>query len=309
MVVTLNWVVTPADWERHFVAAERSNLLQSWAYGEAKANVERVDVRRALVLSDDAPVALLQVLERQIAGLIVLCRINRGPLWLASPERTDVAGVMDELRRSARWWHGRVMGIAPELSGSFNPALARQGYRRRAGPAWSSAWIDLNQPPATLRATLRSKWRNLLVAAERMGVEACPDRGDEAFEWMLARYRELREGRGFGGISEALLRALRVADQDFVVLRARLAGEWVAGILVVRHGTSATYLVGWNGPEGRRVNAHNLLLWQALLVLKASGCRWFDLGGIDDVGTPGIANFKRGLGGSEYTLAGEFISF
>jgi hypothetical protein len=309
MSVTLNWGVAPADWERHFVAAERSNLLQSWAYGDAKANVEQVAARRALVLSDDAPVALLQVLERRIAGFIVLCRINRGPLWLVSPERTDVVGVMHELRRSARWWHGRVMGIAPELSGSFNPALARQGYRRRAGPAWSSAWIDLAAPAETLRATLKSKWRNLLVAAERMGVEACPDRGDEAFEWMLARYRELREGRGFGGISEALLRALRVADQDFVVLRARLAGEWVAGILVVRHGTSATYLVGWNGPEGRRVNAHNLLLWQALLVLKASGCRWFDLGGIDDVRTPGIANFKRGLGGSEYTLAGEFISF
>ena len=36
------------------------------------------------------------------------------------------------------------------------------------------------------------------------------------------------------------------------------------------------------------------------------GYHWFDLGGINEKLTPGITHFKRGLGGKEYTLIGEY---
>ena len=38
------------------------------------------------------------------------------------------------------------------------------------------------------------------------------------------------------------------------------------------------------------------------------GYHWFDLGGINEESTPGITHFKRGLGGKEYALIGEFGS-
>ena len=91
------------------------------------------------------------------------------------------------------------------------------------------------------------------------------------------------------------------------VFQALLDGQGVAGILIVRQGISFTYQIGWNSLEGRRVYANNLLLWNAVLEMKKRGCVWFDMGGIDEENTSGITKFKRGLGGEEYTLVGEWI--
>ncbi|MBW2127632.1 MAG: peptidoglycan bridge formation glycyltransferase FemA/FemB family protein [Deltaproteobacteria bacterium] len=82
-------------------------------------------------------------------------------------------------------------------------------------------------------------------------------------------------------------------------------GRPVGGIAIACHGIAATYLVGWNGPEGRRLKANQFILWQAISYLKLHGFHWFDLGGIDPDRTPGITKFKLGLGGQVYELVGE----
>ena len=90
-----------------------------------------------------------------------------------------------------------------------------------------------------------------------------------------------------------------------MVFRALWNNKVVAGICVVPHGVAATYLMGWNGEQGRKLKANQLLLWEAVTHFKKAGYRWFDLGGIDEENTPGIANFKLGMNGERYELAGE----
>ena len=97
-----------------------------------------------------------------------------------------------------------------------------------------------------------------------------------------------------------------VPDTDFLVLDAVLDGAPVAGTICIRHGNSATYQVGWNGSDGRRCHAHNLLLWQSALRLRDSGCTWLDLGGVNDQDAAGIARFKSGMGGAAVTLVGGY---
>ena len=75
------------------------------------------------------------------------------------------------------------------------------------------------------------------------------------------------------------------------------------------HGSAATYLLGWNGEEGRRLKANHFLLWNAMLLLKEQGIRWFDLGGFDIDNTPGISEFKLGVNGKRYALLGEGWSY
>ena len=91
------------------------------------------------------------------------------------------------------------------------------------------------------------------------------------------------------------------------MLSAHRGNQLIAGIVLVRHGSSATYFISWSGEAGREVNAHNLLLWRAIEVLKKDGVRWFDLGGVDAVHAPGIARFKLGMGGEPTTLAGSCL--
>jgi lipid II:glycine glycyltransferase (peptidoglycan interpeptide bridge formation enzyme) len=130
---------------------------------------------------------------------------------------------------------------------------------------------------------------------------------------MLERYRSLLTERGFGATPPELVQSLAdhaFRPDDMLVLRAVAeTGEVVAGILVARHGDAATYLIGWNGDEGRKRKANNALLWAAMVDLPRRGVRFLDLGGIDDRLTPGIAAFKRGINGEEYRLAGEFVGF
>jgi hypothetical protein len=42
-----------------------------------------------------------------------------------------------------------------------------------------------------------------------------------------------------------------------------------------------------------------LLQWNMIQRLKGSGVRWYDLGGIDPEGNPGVYAFKRGFSGMD----------
>ena len=73
-------------------------------------------------------------------------------------------------------------------------------------------------------------------------------------------------------------------------------------MLLFRHGNTATYLLGWNSPEGRRRRAHNLLLWRAVLELRERQVGWLDFGGVNPA-APGVARFKLGMSRDLRTLA------
>ena len=53
------------------------------------------------------------------------------------------------------------------------------------------------------------------------------------------------------------------------------------------------------------MKANQFLLWNAMMLLKEQGIRWFDLGGIDEESTSGISQFKLGVNGTRYALVGE----
>ena len=132
---------------------------------------------------------------------------------------------------------------------------------------------------------------------------------DHLFEWMMSRYQETMRVKSFQGPAVSLVsvlqRDLPVASR-LLVLRAVHDNEPIAGICLAYHGAAATYLIGWNGQNGRKLKANQYLLWQAIAHLKRSGFNGFDLGGIDDEDTSGIASFKLGLGGERYELVGEY---
>jgi len=52
--------------------------------------------------------------------------------------------------------------------------------------------------------------------------------------------------------------------------------------------------------EGRECKAAYVVLWEAIRQCRDSGMRWFDLGGIDPDGNPGVYHFKAGLGGVHF---------
>jgi hypothetical protein len=297
-----------SDWEAQ---ADRSNLMQNWGYGEAKSESSGWRVRRGVFYRANEPIALLQVLEKRIAGFLRITRINRGPLSIRALDAREHQAVWTELSRLGKILSGRLLSVAPELdlSGLSLALLAGLEFRQFSPNAWESACVDLGLDLNMLRKRLDGKWRNMLVSSERAGLRLEVERDNVALEWMLSRYQELKLAKGFTGLPIAMYVALRNHldhGSKLFILRSIHEGEPIAGICLISHGATATYLLGWNGDRGRALKANQYLLWCAISLLKELGLRWFDLGGISEEHTPGISAFKLGLNGSRYELVGEY---
>ena len=314
---TLDWndCRRPA-WDRLLASAGRSSLEQSWSYGDAMAARTGVTVERAVIRHAGAPIAVVQLFRQRALGLVTIVRIVRGPLWVDARLADGVdapvrAAVHRMLRAAVSLRRSEALFWMPELLDTpANQALMRAAGTRRMVTGYSSAWLDLSAGEDTLRAGLAGKWRNALVAAERRDTRVTvADDGRGLAELMVAYGAFRRRGR-FVGPPGALVTAIAEAGRhtkDALVVSALAGGDDIAGVVLIRHGVSATYFVSWTSPEGRRRNAHNLLLWRGIQVLAKSGTVWLDLGGLNTAAAPGIARFKLGLRPEIFTLAGTYF--
>jgi CelD/BcsL family acetyltransferase involved in cellulose biosynthesis len=308
--ITTELVADKARWDNLVASCPAPHLPQGFAYGEGKA-AKGWTIRRVLLLAAGKPVAIATVLELRRFGLRLLNRINRGPLFLdPTPDAATVVAVYAALRR--RWgriWTAPLL-IAPALpqGPASDTLLRRAGYRLRHRRSWQSGRIDLTVGEDALWAGLASTFRNRVRHAEKAGAELRIADDDETYEWMLARHAENMAERGFSAADPTLLRALRDSAPDAVsVFQLLHQGQPVAGMSVVRFGTHAEYHVGWFGPEGRKLNAGNFLMWQILSEMHRRGVKSFDVGGLKP--GDGYTRFKRTMKPVEYQLAGEWMSW
>lgn len=261
-------------------------------------------MRRGVIELGGQAIALVQVFEQRVLSLLRLAQIVRGPVWLTDA-RDD--RVLKLIKKEFRLRTGALLVWMPELpDGPDSIAAMRAAGLRRMTTGYSSAWVDLTKSADDLRRALHGKWRNALRAAEQSGidVEIRRDAGD--LDWLLSHYEAHRKSTRYAGPSAKFVRAIIDAEPLFLTLRASVRSRPAAGILLVRHGASATYYIGWSDSDGRRVNAHNLLLWRSILALKDDGALWLDMGGIN-AAAPGVARFKMGVGGAFHTLTGTYI--
>ncbi|AOP33704.1 glycosyltransferase [Leptospira tipperaryensis] len=302
------------QWDNELESIVRTNLLQSWSYGDAKYQIEGWKPKRILLMIEGKKVALVQILSKTYFYFFRVIRINRGPLYFRDVNLEEKSLVLDYLTKFASIWKGSVLFFNPEmdLEGRNLLTLYQKGFKKRNQLPWSSSYVDLTQSIDELRKNLDSKWRNMLNVSEKNDLTIEVSEDDESFRWMLEKYSELMSEKKFNGISIPLLKRLRECFSDRekpLILIAKHKEERVACICVTVSNQTGMYLVGWNGEEGRKLKANQFLLWNAIVALKERNYIQFDLGGIDEVNTPSVAEFKLGINGERYTLAGEFIRF
>jgi lipid II:glycine glycyltransferase (peptidoglycan interpeptide bridge formation enzyme) len=297
------------DWEHLFAQVPTSHFTQSWTYGEGK-RVESWKVERLAFHEGATPVAICQVLTRSVAGVTVVARINRGPLFLErTPSAETQLGVLRAIRNRWRFARRGLLFLAPSLSdGESSTALMRAaGFMSRRPHGWHSALIDLQQPLETLRSNVSPKWRRNLNAALKSELELRISIDRQDSEWMLDLHAKHMRSKGFIGPSVAFVRhMIETSPEDFRVFRASCDELPCSGLLVARYGTHAASFLSWTNDDGRRLNAHTFLMWHAFVEMKRLGCRALDLGGYSRTSKYGA--YKRTMKGQEYQLAGEWLA-
>lgn len=313
-VLQVQWnQIKRKDWD--FAHAKAcASYQQDWAYGDVLASQGARVWRASVTRTDGTLIALAQITSKPFAliGQFALC--THGPIWIEDIETEEKRFIYRALSRAVPVkWPKLVVFTPDEPRGDVESV---SGIKRvMTGEA--TVRIDLEQDIDTLRKSMDQKWRNRLTAAEKSDLKFVNGGTKPAqYRWLLDLEETQREKRGYRALPAALTLDWQNSKSDkssgsigngVSVYRADKGKECAGAMLVLEHGTMATYHIGWASEEGRKLGAHNLCLWNACLDLKSRGFKRLDLGGVNTQSGAGIARFKIGTGGEVFQRAGAFV--
>jgi hypothetical protein len=304
---------TEAEWNELLPQFADASLYQTWAYGAVSWGEKNLS--HLLLKQDDQVVAMAQF---RIVRVPLLARgiayLRWGPLYRrrdAAPDPDLLPGLLkaiaDEYARRRRL----LVRILPNVfrddpaALAFETACAEFGFQPGTAAApYRTVRVDLTPAPELIRKRLDQKWRNQLNAADRNGLTIREGTGEDRFAEFTAIYRELLARKQFettvdidefARMQRALPEPLKMR-----VLLCEKDGKLLAGLVGAAIGDTGVYLLGATSSEGMKAKGSYLLQWRMMQWLRESGCRWYDLGGINPERNPGVFHFKSGFGGAEF---------
>lgn len=307
--------VSREEWDEIVSRFEDGNIYQSWAYGAnswGRRNLGHVVVRR-----NGIPVAAAQLRLWKCPGIpFGIAYLPWGPLWKKSGETPDREALRLILNAIATDFGKRrklCVRIAPkEFDGdgdSCEPDFSEAGFLPVPDPpAYHTFRVDLYPAVDRIRKSLNQKWRNQLNRSEKNGLSI--ETGVSANEYRAflglmqqtldrKAFRQHVSYEKFGEIQESLPESLKMR-----IWICSHNGEPACAALVSRIGERGIYMFGATAETGLKLKGSYLLQWEIIKWLKETGASFYDLGGIDPVGNPGVFHFKEGLGGTEANHAG-----
>lgn len=313
MTCAIRWNTLSIDeWEERFSRIPRSNILQSYGYARAHAPLARQKPRWGVIEIDGREAGLVQIFEAGILfNMIHAVILDRGPVWFDGfGNAMHVKRFFETFNREFPMRLGRRRRVLPEVADgpAARKMISQYGLTRLERDGYETYWLDLTQDEETLRANLKSNWRNKLNKPEKAGLGILWGGDKGHLSNMIGLYAADKSARGYNGPSPDFLH--KYADVlarkgELYAAAATLDGDPIAFVFIASHGRSATYVAGWTTDAGRDTSAHHFLLWEAVKRLKDAGIRELDLGGINGE-TEGIRSFKEGMGGSHYRTVGHY---
>lgn len=189
--------------------------------------------------------------------------------------------------------------------------FADAGFRRVSKRAsYRTLLVDLSRSTDQIRAGLNKKWRNQLSAASRGNVSVELSREANAMARLAPLLEETQNRKGFttelgASFYDRVQQQARNDDRMLVAIAVE-DGKDVAGVAVSVLANTAVYVLGATTIDGMRSKAAYVLHWRVMEIARQAGCQWYDLGGIDPKGNPGVYHFKSGFGGSDVVMPGPF---
>jgi lipid II:glycine glycyltransferase (peptidoglycan interpeptide bridge formation enzyme) len=301
---------TPTEWSGMLELFDDANIYQTFAYGEVRWGGKNLS---HLVLKDDGEVLGIAQLRivRPTPLKFGMAYLRWGPLCerhgkpLNSEVFATMARALEEEYVDKRRLLLRVVPNAFAQSpraGAVQTAFSMFTQEAlTAENTYRTFVLDLSPSLDELRKGLDAKWRNKLSGAEKNNLKLVAGNGSEEYETFCQLYCQMRKRKTF---------ETTVDIEEFRQVQESLAGSHrmqilicedqgipVAGIVVSAIGDSAIYLLGATSNAGLHTKGAYLLQWTMIRWLKEKGIRWYDLGGIDPEGNPGVFSFKKGLSG------------
>ena len=222
---------------------------------------------------------------------------SRGPVWRPDTMPTErVAALRDSSLN--------IINAAQE----DHAVLTESGFRQIM-TGITQATLPLFANPDDQMRIARGKWRNAARKMARCGMRiGQPAVSPDLIGWLLSVDALQQRRKRFRALPARLTRALIAVDPTNAHLFIAKRGNTThAAMLFLRHGTTATYHIGWTDQHGRTASAHHAILMHASHWLARHGVQDLDLGHIDTQNAPGLARFKIGTGARLHRLGGTWL--
>ncbi len=311
--------VTEAEWASLMDQFDDANIYQTWAYGAVRWQENNLSHLVLKCGSDVVGIAQLRIVRPGNLPFGI-AYLRWGPMCQARGTELDpeIMRLMSAaLRAEYVEKRGLFLEIVPNaFIGSARVESFRSAFQGFDESSDSNQYrtlvLDLAPPLDDLRKKLDKKWRNQLNGALRNNIEVVQGNGSEHFEQFCGLYKQMWQRKRFDStvsIEEFLRIQERLPEaQRLKVFIGRQDGKPVAGVVCSALGDSAIYLLGATNEDGMKLKASYLLQWTVIELLRASGIRHYDLGGIDPVANPGVHHFKSGLSGADLSQIGAFTA-
>ena len=234
------------------------------------------------------------ILHRKVMGLPV----TMFPRFDPDPE------IIDHFLR-----HLKPAGLSQNLilfsPNSPTPEMASLGAVPIMTPA-TVAELDLTKDQTARRSSMHKKWRNRLnkglTAGLRLSEAPLPT---DRIHRLLTQDEVQSKARGYKNWPTGLTLAYAATNPGQAMLfTASQSRTRLAEILILIHGSVATYHIGHISPAGKTRCAHNVLMDHAAQWLAERGLQRLDLGIIDTQNAAGLTRFKMGMGAKTRRLGG-----
>jgi lipid II:glycine glycyltransferase (peptidoglycan interpeptide bridge formation enzyme) len=303
---------TPGEWSSMLDLFYDANLYQTWSYGAVRWGRKNLSYLVLKRNSEVVGMAQLRII-RPTRFNFGMAYLRWGPLCHRRGRDLDREAILYMARALEEEYvfkRGLWLQILPNaFVGSSRAALFQSSFStftqevRTSANSYRTLFLDLTPPIEELRRNLDKKWRNQLTRSEKNGLKIVTGNGVDDYRRFCRMYRQMQQRKAFestvdieefGRLQQDLPETHRMR-----ILICEQEGVPVAGVVASAMGDSAIYLLGATSDDGLNAKGAYLLQWTLIRWLKENGFKWYDLGGIDPEGNPGVYSFKRGMSAAD----------
>lgn len=298
------------QWTGLLSRVDNSCYLHAWGYGEAVQRHSKMFTRRGIIYRSVTPIGLVQAFQsKKMLGIHTETIVMRGPQWIEKiATESEKLKSLSLLKTYFDTGITSSFRIQPEIEDSpHNRQLLKTLGFHQVEDGQTTRYLDLTRNLKQIQSGLKKEWVDCLKNAEKRDFNITFSDDFRSLEWILEKHTETVKKHKIDSPSADFIRCfLANNEKPLFVAKIVVVEPFLAGALIVTHGLSATYLLGWSSEEGIEKNVSHLLLWKSIERLQSMGIQSLDIGGIDMKNAYGISALKEGLSIQPKLLVGSY---
>lgn len=303
------WSGTTDEWESALVSFHDANIYQCGNWGHHRSEFGW-NLTQLAHTSNGSITAIAQVLNRKITPLVSLCWIPGGPVGdLTLCDKAFISCIRKLFTTPMIYLH---MSPMTKFSDELASSLQKYGWRKPRGMLNSDKTLiyDIEPNVTQSRDKLSKNWSRNLSRGEQRELTVSEWTNPTAPQIAsltdeMSRYKNLGNKRELiGQTTESLIRNF---ENDILMVKCTNSdGELLALRGAIKLGRKAFDMFAAASPAGRKEYASNLCFWKLIELCGRDGITHYDLSGVDPQRNPGVYNFKKGIGATDFTYLGEW---